>query len=82
MQRRVSPDQLFEEVNGLVAEVGYRFRVRAVNTVGAAEWSPPSAPSVPKSRISTIGIIIGDKDERPFMLQVDSIVGYVRDTSL
>ena len=45
-------------------------------------WSPPSAPSVPRSRISTIGIIIGDKNERPFMLQVDSIVGYVRDTSL
>jgi monofunctional biosynthetic peptidoglycan transglycosylase len=45
-------------------------------------WSPPSAPLVPKSRISTIGIIIGDKDERPFKLQIDSITGYVRDTAL
>ena len=45
-------------------------------------WNPPSAPSVPRSRISTIGIIIGDKDERPFMLQIDSISGYVNDTKL
>jgi len=45
-------------------------------------WNPPSAPSVPRSRVSNIGIIIGDKDERPFMLQIDSISGYVNDTKL
>ena len=45
-------------------------------------WNPQSAPSVPRSRVSTVGIIIGDKDERPFMLQIDSISGYVNDTKL
>ncbi len=45
-------------------------------------WNPPTAPPVPRSRVSEVGIIIGDKDESPFMLQIDSISGYTDDTSL
>lgn len=45
-------------------------------------WNPPMAPNVPRSIVTSVGIIIGDKDETPFTLEIDSISGYTSETSL
>jgi hypothetical protein len=39
-------------------------------------WSPPLAPAVNPKSITTIGLLIKDKIERPFRLEVDWIRGY------
>lgn len=40
-------------------------------------WRPASFPRITGDRIQTIGFLIGDKDERPFRLEIDWIQGYV-----
>jgi len=39
-------------------------------------WQPASYPPAAGRRIDSLGFIIGDKDERPFRLEVDWIRGY------
>ena len=39
-------------------------------------WSPPSYPRISGERIQSIGLLIGDKNEQPFALEVDWIRGY------
>ena len=39
-------------------------------------WRPPNAPPVRPERIAILGLLISDKDESPFSLEVDWIRGY------
>ena len=40
-------------------------------------WRPAVSPPLSGERIDTIGFLIGDKDERPFRLEVDWMRGYL-----
>ena len=45
-------------------------------TLSMRGWRPPNSPTVRAERIAELGIIISDKDERPFSLEIDWIRGY------
>ena len=40
-------------------------------------WRPASYPQISGDIIQTIGFLVGDKNERPFRLEIDWIQGYV-----
>lgn len=45
-------------------------------------WQPPTAPPVRAERIAMLGLIISDKNEQPFSLEVDWIRGYTEEREL
>ena len=44
-------------------------------------WRPASYPPITGQDIDTLGLLIADKDVRPFRLEIDWIRGYVDEVS-